>query len=270
MVARYQVLAYEPDTLPSGNGTGYAHCSEAPPRNCSVGAQVVDDVSWTGNPYRVGVESTFSTCDYPGYWYSFPGAGECRVGCDKDPSKGPSGPCLGYSCFWQVTNITKIVGWDCLQSHGCTNTTGGCSPTTLQQAFDACPDLCTPPVDGCSNMPSFFIGNSLSRYAFDPNQCAACLAGGSSVWSTTSAAPTKQNWTCGPPPGEGAVSISFGLGKASGPRDACRCHYSDLAPSPPPACPHGTFDKCRLACDDLKSPAAIEQCLDYCAQWCAH
>ena len=259
VVARYHVAAYAPDTRPVSNHTGYKDCTEAPPRTCS---------DYRGNAYRVGVEATSVTsCSYNGSWYSLPIAGECRAGCD---STDPGSPCLGQSCFWQVTAIDKIVGWDCLQSHGCNATIGGCPPTTLRAAFDACPDLCTPPVDGCSNMPSFFIGNSLSRYAFDPNQCATCLAGGSSVWSTASAAPTAQNWTCGAPPPKYAGSISFGLGKASGPRDACRCHYSDLAPSPPPACPHGSLDACKLACTDLPSGAAIEECLDYCAQWCAH
>ena len=260
VVARYAVAAIAPDARPVGNGTGYKDCTEEPPRNCS---------SYRGNAYRVGVEATSVTgCSYNGSWYSFPGAGECRTGCD---SRDPSSPCLGHSCFWQVTAISKIVGWECLQSHGCNATPGGCPPTTLQLAFDACPDLCTPPTpsDGCSGVPSSLLSNELGRYGFDPAQCAACLQKGAPSWYTTVTAPS--NWTCGEP-NQGADVLAFDPGSVSNVSDACRCHYTDLTPSPPPpppACPHGSYSACVLACADLPAPEE-PPCIADCKRLCPH
>ena len=256
MVARYHVAAYAPDARPVGNNSGYKDCTEEPPRSCS---------EIRGNPYRVGVEATNVTdCSYNGSWYSLPGAGECRVGCTRG---GSGDACLGYSCYWQVTSIDKIVAWDCLQSHGCNATLGGCPPTTLESAFEACPNLCTPPVpvEGCGSVASSAISNEIGRYGFDPAQCAVCLQKGApQYWYSTVGAPTL--WDCGVPT---SSPIIFEAGGVSNVSDACHCHYADLAPSPSPPCPHGSYGACVIACSELpapQEPACIAECKRLCPQ----
>ena len=47
------------------------------------------------------------------------------------------------------------------------------------------------------------------------------------------------------------------------------CHYTDLAPSPPPPCPHGSYSACVLACANLpppQEPACVAECKALCPQ----
>ena len=171
-----------------------------------------------------------------------------------------------------MTAIDKVVGWECLQSHGCNATIGGCAPAKLQPAFDACPNLCTPPVlsEGCSGVPSSALSNELGRYGFDPAQCAACLQKGAPSWYTTSATPS--NWACGEPIDGLFGVLAFDPGSVRNVSDACYCHYTDLTPSPPPpppACPHGSYSACVLACADLPAPEE-PPCIADCKRLCPH
>ena len=96
-----------------------------------------------------------------------------------------------------------------------------------------------------------------------------CVQRGIPSWYTTVATPS--NWTCGEPTNPDGV-LAFDPGSVSNVSDACYCHYTDLAPQPPPSppsCPHGSYSACVVACADL--PASQEPaCLAECKRLCPH
>ena len=73
-------------------------------------------------------------------------------------------------------------------------------------------------------------------------------------------------------PIDGEGVLAFDPGSVSNVSDACYCHYTDLAPQPPPSpppCPHGSYSACVVACADL--PASQEPaCIAECKRLCPH
>ena len=235
--------------LPNGDNSSKYYVGMA---SCSPGGQPCD-CSYIS-------PSTFG--DY-GRWYSLPAGGECLSDCEPDPG---TGSCVGYSCHWQVASIDKIVSMECMRAHGCKKLSdGGCPPATLEQAFDACPDLCTPPVESCSVPSNHVPSNDLHRLSFDPAHCVTCLQGGGpSGWRMNQTG----SWSCGrasDPKARGTLSIT---GAAANATQLCRCAYGDGKPQALPVCPGGSYDHCMIKCLQQGNPE--QKCHDSCTILCPH
>jgi len=267
--ARYTLYVYEPNVT---NGS-YLNCPDQMPRICKNNSGDIEKVGMA----RCSPGGQPCDCSYNGTWFSLPAGnlssptpgGECRLDCKRDKR---TGTCIGYSCNWQVAAIEKIASMACIQAHGCKLSPGGCPPATLEAAFDTCTDMCTPPVEKCDISETVVPSNDLSRIAFDPAECIACLQGGGAFTRVTSltgwgANRTLSTWSCGQA-GEskhGTLSITGSSADAS---SLCKCAYGDIEPpTPPPPCPGGSFNLCVSGC--LQQPDACESvCNDSCCTLC--
>ena len=262
VVANYTIEVFAPQGYDR-----YPNCPDVDPitgKAVAVRTCVPADVIRVGRAPQCSPHAMPCKCQYPGYWYGLPAAGECK-----------HGQLPGKNCWWRVLSFESMVRLECLRRNGCGSNSngGGCPPNALLRAFSLCKnsnDTCTPQCRSCqAAAPGYNLCNDLGRITFDPAACTTCLSQHHTGLGWYLEKSTGM-WACDRYGSTANQPVIFINSSSADAARSCRCAYNSThLPPPPPTCPGGSMTRCIDLCP-LSPPAAYKACTGRCAQVCPH